>query len=386
MKSLYNLSGKATRLTRGQIAIIPIITLIALLIRFVWFPFVSRDYEIFLRPWFEEIKTNGGFMAIGRPIGDYLPSYVYILAALSYVPFDSLFLIKIVSSIGDIIMAFYAMNIVFTKTQKSSKAVLVYTIVMFLPTVMLNSGAWGQCDSLYTAALMACLYYFMHGKSRAGMIAFAVSFIFKLQAVFFAPFILLLLIKKKIRFVQLYYIPAIYGLTILPAAIMGRTLFDLLTIYIRLAGSYSALSLNAPNFYAFINIENTLIVSILSLVVFTLALVFAFQKLWNTNFEMTSDMIVRFCMLCALTMPFLLPHMHERYFYIADVLTVIYAVIYPKRWILPTIVITSSFLLYGVYLFGFTWMNAAYAAFPMFISVAIVFFDVLQEIKENVLT
>jgi len=101
---------------------------------------------------------------------------------------------------------------------------------------------------------------------------------------------------------------------------------------------------------------------------------------------MTSDIIMRFCMLCALNMPFSLPHMHERYFYIADVLTVIYAVIYPKRWILPTIVITSSFLLYGVYLFGFTWMNAAYAAFPMFISVAIVFFDVLQEIKENVLT
>lgn len=382
MRSLYNPPEKDTRLSNwGQIAIVVSVTLVSLLIRFLCFPFISRDYEIFLSPWFEEIKANGGFMAIGRPIGDYLPSYIYILAALSYLPFDSLFLIKAVSCIGDIIMSYYAMKIVLAKTGKSNYATLVCIITLLLPTVILNSGVWGQCDSIYTAALLACLYYMMNGKSRAGMIAFGIAFVFKLQTVFFAPFILLLLIKKKIRFTQLFYVPAIYGVAILPAAIAGRSIFDLLTIYFRLVGSYSSLSLNAPNLYAFINTENTLIFSILGILFFVLIVACAFWKLWKTEFELTSDIMLRFCVLCALAVPFLLPHMHERYFYLADALTVIYAVVYRKRWIAPVIVVASSILVYGMYLFNFSWMNAAYAAVPMGCALCLVLYDTIAAIS-----
>ena len=96
---LYNSLERATRMSAGrQIIVILAVTTIALLLRLLWFPFESLDYEIFLQPWFEEIKANGGFMAIGHPIGDYLPSYIYILAALSYLPINSLVCDKLFTS------------------------------------------------------------------------------------------------------------------------------------------------------------------------------------------------------------------------------------------------------------------------------------------------
>jgi Gpi18-like mannosyltransferase len=189
---------------RRQALILFGVSFIALLVRVLCFPFESRDYQIFLQPWFEEIKANGGFLAIGRQIGDYLPPYIYILAALSYLPASSLVSIKMISCLGDIIMACYAAKIVKLKTQKSGLAAMTYCVLMLLPTVVLNSGLWGQCDSLYTAALVACVYYMMDGKPRAGMIAFSIAFIFKLQAVFLAPFILSLFIKRKINFWHLF--------------------------------------------------------------------------------------------------------------------------------------------------------------------------------------
>lgn len=281
---LYNPPNESTRLSnKGRIALLAV-TLVALGMRVFLFPFVSRDYEIFLNPWFMEIQENGGFLAIGRPIGDYLPSYIYILAALSYLPISSLYSIKLVSFIGDIVMAVFAMKIVMAKTSRKNLAYLVYTVVMFLPTVLLNSGAWGQCDSLYTAALIACVYYMIMGKARKGMIWYSVAFIFKIQAVFLAPFILLLLIKKKIKFTQLFYVPLAYIIVIIPAALAGRNLLDLLTIYFRLAGSYSSLSLNAPNFYAFINVENTIVFSVVGVLIFLAIMAVAFYHIWKTQF------------------------------------------------------------------------------------------------------
>lgn len=98
---------------------------------------------------------------------------------------------------------------------------------------------------------------------------------------------------------------------------------------------------------------------------------------------MTNDILIHFAMLSVLAVPFLLPHMHERYFYVADVFAVIYAVLYRKRWPVPVIVVASSFLVYGMYLFGFSWMNAVYAAIPMFLTLCVVAYDTVKLISES---
>ncbi len=384
MIAMQTYSQKLARLlSRRQSITIIVVTVIALLMRVLCFPFESRDYQIYLQPWFEEIKSNGGVLAIGRQIGDYLPPYIYILAALSYLPVGSLVSIKIISCFGDIIMACYAAKMVKLITRKNSTATITYCATMLLPTVVLNSGLWGQCDSLYTAALVACVYYLMNDRPRAGMMAFSIAFVFKLQAVFLAPFIILLFIKKRIKFIQLFYVPAVYFLAILPAWIAGRDIVDLLTVYIRLAGSYTKLSLNAPNLYALFPMEWIPNIGMRCVLVVAFIMLLVFYWVWRTDFMVSKDILFRFAMLCALALPYILPHMHERYFYLADVLAVAYAVTYSTRWVVPLIAVSSSFLVYGMYLFGFSWMDAAYAAVPMGYIVGLVCLDVIKNIRAS---
>jgi len=53
-----------------------------------------------------------------------------------------------------------------------------------------------------------------------------------------------------------------------------------------------------------------------------------------------------------LVCPFLLPSMHERYFYTADVFTMLLPFWNPRRWWVPLAIGAASTLSYGNYLFG----------------------------------
>ena len=67
---------------------IALVSIFAVIIRLRLFPFVSKDMTNFLFPWFDRIKSNGGFLALDERIGDYTPPYYYILAFLTYLPFE----------------------------------------------------------------------------------------------------------------------------------------------------------------------------------------------------------------------------------------------------------------------------------------------------------
>ena len=51
-------------------------------------------------------------------------------------------------------------------------------------------------------------------------------------------------------------------------------------------------------------------------------------------------------------LPFLLPKMHERYFYVADLLSIIVAFYQPSLFFVPVLMITISFFAYQPTLFG----------------------------------
>ena len=54
----------------------------------------------------------------------------------------------------------------------------------------------------------------------------------------------------------------------------------------------------------------------------------------------------------SLMIPWLLPRMHERYFYFAELLSLVYGAMYPKKIAVPAILMTGGFLVYSQYLFG----------------------------------
>ena len=192
------------------------ITLAACMVRvpFLWLK--SGDYIDYLHPWFEQIKQNGGLNAIGMPVGNYMVSYIYLLALLTYLPLPDLFSIKLVSITGDVVLAWFCMKLAGKAAPGPGRTEQVYGMILFLPTVVLNSSAWGQCDSLYTAALLAFLYFLSENDSNRAAVSLSIAFCLKLQTVFLAPVVLIAVCQRMIRIRSLIFFPLIYGLTIFP--------------------------------------------------------------------------------------------------------------------------------------------------------------------------
>ena len=83
---------------------------------------------------------------------------------MTYLPFPSLYMYKGLSMVFDIVLAAAVGWMVWRLGQRRSKpaAVLAYAAVFLLPTTILNSGFWAQCDSIYTSFIvlaLVCLFF-----------------------------------------------------------------------------------------------------------------------------------------------------------------------------------------------------------------------------------
>ena len=308
-----------------------LITVFALLMRFLLFPFESGDYHQFLQGWYTALKENGGFAAVGMNIGDYMPTYLYLLALFTYLPVSGLTAIKLISSVADLVLAVYVMQTVNLKFENKTYGVMAYALVLFFPSVFLNSAVWGQCDAIFTAALVACVYYLMQNQEGKAVTAFSIAFAFKLQAVFLAPFLLLLLLKQKIRLRTLLIIPLVYFVAIIPAAMMGRDFFDLITVYFSQAGQYSMIAMFLPNLYTWLPEDTPGYISKAAVILAGALVLISLFYFNRKKFVLTNELLLSLALFFALFVPFVLPHMHERYYFVADILSVIFAFYFPKK-------------------------------------------------------
>ena len=96
-KKKYDIEGKIWDFINNHTYLIffIIITILALAVRYMLLKYPSGDYDMFLKPWFEELKVYGGLPALARDVGNYSPIYMTILAILTYFPVDSVISIKI---------------------------------------------------------------------------------------------------------------------------------------------------------------------------------------------------------------------------------------------------------------------------------------------------
>jgi Gpi18-like mannosyltransferase len=67
----------------------------------------------------------------------------------------------------------------------------------------------------------------------------------------------------------------------------------------------------------------------------------------------------------ALAIPFLLPEMHERYFYLADVVSIIFAFYFPRYFYIAVVIQLCSLLSYAPYFLNTQVVNLAYLAFAV---------------------
>lgn len=352
---IVTLLYKANALTTRPTLLAVLVASVAVLaVRAVLFDHVSNDYAVFLSDWMNYFRTNGGFAALGGKIGDYNFPYLYFLALFSYIPIYDLYLIKFLSIVFDIILAFSAMKLVSLRTEKPSIMLTAFFTVLTLPTVITNSALWGQCDSIYTAFGLLGLYYGLREKPVLSVAMAAVAFAFKLQIIFLLPIYAVLLIAGKIRIRHFFVFPAIYLLSVLPAVLLGRPITDAITVYTNQVGTYSAyLTLNAPSIFAFFardlttpgySVAGVIAAFIMILLLLGYALLRR-KKLSNRTILLIATLMVIF-------IPYLLPSMHERYFYLADILSVVCVFMYPRLLPVAVLVQLASWSGYQTYLYG----------------------------------
>ena len=161
------------------------ITICSFALRYFMRRFESGDFNCCLYPWFQYLKNNGSLKALASYPGNYNAPYVTLLAILSYIPMHSLYLIKGVSIVFDFFMALAAALLV-KELSKNNKflELITYALVLIIPTVMLNSGMWGQCDSIYTTFVILALYFLVKEKYSLSFIMLGISFAFKLQFIY----------------------------------------------------------------------------------------------------------------------------------------------------------------------------------------------------------
>lgn len=324
--------------------------ILAVVIRLICVPNKSVDYKYFLDPWYEYIVTHSGFSAFKDAFYDYTPSYLYwlLIAATLLSGFPKILAIKLFAMTVDFICAFLTYKIVKLKYPIGRMAKWAFLAVILSPTVIYNSSLWGQCDVIYTTGLIACVYFLSIHKQIPALISFGIALSFKLQAMFLAPLLLILLLKKRIFWFYLPIIPLVYLTFMLPAWIAGRPIKELLLVYFSQASKYKELAKNVPNLYQWIPNEFYNIVVPIGLLFTVCTMLVLAYIVYRSKLEITQDRLIYLATISVFLMPYILPKMHERYFYPTDILSIIFAFYFPQyRWVAISVQLASFFSYLG---------------------------------------
>ncbi|MCL2747707.1 MAG: glycosyltransferase 87 family protein [Oscillospiraceae bacterium] len=369
----------------GSFMLMGLILLLAVYLRAACLDRVTNDYDAFLSAWMNELREGGGFAALGKMTSsDYNVPYLYLLALLSYLPLDDLLLIKFVSIVADFILAWTAMALVKQWGLPERKSLFALGAVLFVPTVWLNSAYWAQCDVLYAVFALLCLLYVLRGRPWIAVAMAGIAFAFKLQAVFFLPMLIVFLMTRRLKVRHMLAFPAAYLLACSPALLLGRPVATLFTIYFDQTTRYSSyLNLNSPSAFALLDMNRAGEFSgapffTAGIVAAALTLILALYWLSHRIKYISNTILLTIALFFCIAIPWCLPSMHERYFYMADVFAVLYAIVHPKRFYIAPMVVYASYAGYHAYLF---WQNLPFSMWAPALLLAVVAGFLIQDLR-----
>jgi Gpi18-like mannosyltransferase len=324
---------------------------------------MSHDMSSLLT-WLLHVKKHG-ILAYGTTFTTYPPLYSYLLGLVSLItpPISSVLAIKLISIAFDFVCSFFVYRVVSLRFRDGYAPILALIAFLFAPTVILNSSVWGQNDMVYTVWLVACVYFLATEHHWAATLCFGLALAVKLQAIFLAPLLIVLCLRRALPWKTLLLIPVPYLVSIVPAWALGSPLHDLLTVYFGQTAAFPLLSDNAASLYAWI--PNRFFAELLpASLVFAFAMVCLYILVASRRrTPLTTPVVVQLATFSVLLMPFVLPEMHERFFFAADVLSILFAFYFPSYFFVPILVGGVSLFSYLPYLFAVTPVSYSVLAF-----------------------
>lgn len=308
------------------------IFLISILFRIFFINIKSDDYLLFLNNWWNKINEYGGFNSLKYTIGDYPDSYMFLLCIGTSITKNSLIFIKVLSAIFDILIFLFGYKIIkyFSKEDANKYS----WILILLPGILVNSAILGQCDSIYTAFVLAFIYNILKNHNKLALSFLGIAISFKLQSLFIAPVILYLIATKKIKIYDLFFIILGFILPFIPTILIGKGLIENIKILMFQTSEYNYFVKSCPNIYSLFLLNykqiNIFLKYSLAIIVGIIAIFISLHK-YKDGYNDTTFIYKSF--LISTIVVFLLPSMHDRYFYLANILGIIYYIVTSRQYL-----------------------------------------------------
>ena len=353
------------------------VTAVGLIARYAFVTYPTNDMAGYvLNRWMGGID-EAGFSDFYKIDSDYSPLYLFALAILSLLPKGEL--LKLVENGRT--YEFFANRMVYVKTMyylftialavgvylivkeltgSENKALVGYIAAFVLPTVFVNSAIWGNADVVYATFLIYSFYFALKDKSILCFIFFGLSFANKAQAIFILPFLIYLVFSRKLKLWPVIFAPIVYFVSVLPAIFCGATLNEAFAYLSKQFSGQANVNYGCANVWKFLELgggpgifrDNAVYLAILAV-----GTVLAVIYMRNVDLEKRENLFkVGFTLV--MTTIFFLPRLHERYFYVIDVLAIVYALVDKKKFYFVPLMQLSSGIAYFHYLTGHYFIDA----------------------------
>jgi Gpi18-like mannosyltransferase len=347
----------------------------------------NGDLDLYILPWFQTIVSDGRLASLNAGFSDYTPPYIYFLVLCSVIDgmVDRVVIVKVGSMLWTLFGAAQVYGICRIAGRTKQFSVLAAIIFYTLPEVSLNNIVWGQSDVIYTSFILAFVRYTLLERRILALVMFGIALSLKPQPIFIGPvmgYLLVSWLSRGDRFLNaLCYalaLPVTYLVMMVPAILEGRSWQSLLSVY---GNGRHLLSVGAPNLYfilqqfvsypeepsahaTLLHIAPNLFHAIEP---FLLDRTVVAQVGFALSFTVCGILLVMFVMqrrrpslsqfltmmtLVALLVPYVTPMMHERYFFLAGVLSFLLALVRPGMWPAAVSMQLAAMCTYQGQLFG----------------------------------
>jgi hypothetical protein len=223
------------------------------------------------------------------------------------------------------------------------------------------------------------------GRASGASLWFGLALAFKPQAIFLGPLLLGFLLAQR-AVGRLLLVPLPYMLLALPMLIAGRSWTSVFGVYVAPAMSeFESLSNNAAGLWTWIlpltgQSQAAPIVGVVCAVLAGGVIARAAARPSNGprarptgRDNRPADLVIGAALCCTL-MPFLLPKMHDRYFFAGEVLTAMAACLRPSLLLAAVATQTAALLAYHPFLLALTgWRVPVATAFSLIAILALAF-------------
>lgn len=363
-----------------KVAVWAALLAVAALVRVPFLGEVSADFTHFLSGWYDHLAQHG-VAGLGDHVGNYEPLYLYLLLGATALPVPPLLAVKLVSMAFDVALMVVAHRIVQYLRPGTWWPYVAAGAIAVTPTVVLNSAAWAQCDAIFATFGLLAVDALLRRRTLAAAAWWGLAVATKPQAVFLLPLavIVLLVRREPVRraLAAAAIAPAVFVLTLLPAVAAGESVPYLLSLYPdqvttggaawgathadapaehpRAApdhGYRDGLTYNAASVYQWLPDTAPRWWGTVGYLLAGAAAIAAAGWALRRPDGLDGGTILVLAAALAISTPFFLPSMHDRYFYLAEVLTVVAACVRPRLWPAALALQVGSLLAYLHFLWG----------------------------------